>query len=150
MRNFVDFIIKNINSIIFLILISISITQIFSRNYYHGSKINLFSVLIFLFNWAGNVEEGITKVVLDLLWYKASAIILLGWQILLKFIKFSEIPSAVFTPITKILFFFINVSIFNLFFLTDSEGPIIKIFLLFKLISGFQFDFGFFTKILFI
>ena len=43
MRNFVDFIIKNINSIIFLILISISLSQIFSRNYYHGSKINLFS-----------------------------------------------------------------------------------------------------------
>ena len=43
MRNFVDFIIKNINSIIFLILISISTTQIFSRNYYQASKFNLFS-----------------------------------------------------------------------------------------------------------
>ncbi|MAR62731.1 MAG: rod shape-determining protein MreC [Flavobacteriaceae bacterium] len=43
MRNFVDFIIKNINSIIFLILISISITQIFSRNYFQASKFNLFS-----------------------------------------------------------------------------------------------------------
>ena len=43
MRNFIDFIIKNINSIIFLILISISITQIFSRNYYQASKINLYS-----------------------------------------------------------------------------------------------------------
>ncbi len=43
MRNFIDFIIKNINSIIFLILISISITQIFSRNYYQASKFNLYS-----------------------------------------------------------------------------------------------------------
>lgn len=43
MRNFIDFIIKNINSIIFLILISISTTQIFSRNYYQLSKFNLYS-----------------------------------------------------------------------------------------------------------
>ena len=43
MRNIVDFIIKNINSFLFIILLSISFSQVISRNYYQASKFNLFS-----------------------------------------------------------------------------------------------------------
>ena len=42
MRNFIDYLIKNTSSIIYLFLISIALTQIFSRNYYQNSVFNLY------------------------------------------------------------------------------------------------------------
>ena len=42
MRNFIDYLIKNISSIIFLFLIIIALTQVFSRNYYQNSVFNLY------------------------------------------------------------------------------------------------------------
>ena len=42
MRNFFDYLIKNTGSIIYLLLISIALTQIFSRNYYQNSVFSLY------------------------------------------------------------------------------------------------------------
>jgi rod shape-determining protein MreC len=42
MRNFIDYLIKNTSSIIYLFLITIALTQIFSRNYYQNSVFNLY------------------------------------------------------------------------------------------------------------
>ena len=42
MRNFIDYLIKNISSIIYLLLITIALTQILSRNYYQNSVFNLY------------------------------------------------------------------------------------------------------------
>ena len=42
MRNFIDYLIKNTSSIIYLLLITITLTQIFSRNYYQNSVFNLY------------------------------------------------------------------------------------------------------------
>ena len=42
MRNFIDYLIKNTSSIIYLFLITIAFTQIFSRNYYQNSVFNLY------------------------------------------------------------------------------------------------------------
>lgn len=42
MRNFIDYLIKNTSSIIYLLLITIALTQIFSRNYYQNSVFNLY------------------------------------------------------------------------------------------------------------
>ena len=42
MRNFVDYLIKNTSSIIYLLLIFIALSQVFSRNYYQNSLFNLY------------------------------------------------------------------------------------------------------------
>ena len=42
MRNFIYYLIKNTSSIIYLFLITIALTQIFSRNYYQNSVFNLY------------------------------------------------------------------------------------------------------------
>jgi len=42
MRNFIDYLIKNTSSIIYLFLITIALTQIYSRNYYQNSVFNLY------------------------------------------------------------------------------------------------------------
>ena len=43
MRKIIDFLIKNVHSLTFIILILFSITQIINKNYYHNSKFNFFS-----------------------------------------------------------------------------------------------------------
>ena len=43
MRKIIDFLIKNIHSLTFTFLISISIIQIIDKNYYHNSKFNFYS-----------------------------------------------------------------------------------------------------------
>ena len=42
MRKIIDFIIKNIHSLTFSLLLLFSITQIVNKNYYHNSKFNFF------------------------------------------------------------------------------------------------------------
>ena len=42
MRNFIDYLIKNTSSIIYIFLLTIALTQIFSRNYYQNSVFNLY------------------------------------------------------------------------------------------------------------
>ena len=42
MRNFIDYLIKNTSSIIYLLLITIALTQILSRNYYQNSVFSLY------------------------------------------------------------------------------------------------------------
>ena len=43
MRNIIDFLIKNIHSITFTLLLSFSFVQIIDKNYYHNSKFNFYS-----------------------------------------------------------------------------------------------------------
>ena len=43
MRKIIDFLIKNVHSLTFTFLISISIIQIIDKNYYHNSKFNFYS-----------------------------------------------------------------------------------------------------------